>query len=135
MLKIRGVRGAISAEANTCEAILSAVDTLMRAIIAANALEEDDIASILFSTTPDLTACYPAKAVRDLGWTNVAMLGFQEMGIPDAVPYCIRVLIHWNTDVPMKSIKHIYLGRAEVLRPDWKKEPAEPLNANPEGKK
>jgi len=128
MLKIRGVRGAISAEANTCDAILAAVDTLMRAIIAANALEEDDIASILFSTTPDLTACYPAKAVRDMGWTRVAMLGFQEMGIPDAVPYCIRVLIHWNTETAMESIKHIYLGKAIVLRPDWKSEPSESLD-------
>lgn len=121
MMKIRGVRGAISAEANTCEAIWGAVDTLMRAIIAANGLEEDDIASILFSTTPDLTACYPAKAVRDLGWTRVAMLGFQEMDVPDSVPYCIRVLIHWNSDVPMEQLKHIYLGKAEVLRPDWKR--------------
>jgi len=120
MLKIRGVRGAISAEADTCDAIWAAVDTLMRAIIAANGLEEDDIASILFSTTPDLSACYPATAVRHMGWTKVAMLGFQEMGVPDAVPYCIRVLIHWNTDLPMESIKHIYLGKAEVLRPDWK---------------
>ena len=135
MLKIRGVRGAISAEANTCEAILSAVDTLMRAIIAANALEEDDIASILFSTTPDLTACYPAKAVRDMGWTRVAMLGFQEMGVPDDVPYCIRVLIHWNTDVAMESIKHIYLGKAVVLRPDWKNEPTESLDTNPQTEK
>ena len=135
MLKIRGVRGAISAEANTCEAIWAAVDTLMRAIIAANALEEDDIASILFSTTPDLTACYPATAVRHMGWTNVAMLGFQEMGVPDAVPYCIRVLIHWNTDVAMQSIKHIYLGRAEVLRPDWKNNPAEQLDVNPQTEK
>jgi chorismate mutase len=135
MLKIRGVRGAISAEANTCEAILAAVDTLMRAIIAANALEEDDIASILFSTTPDLTACYPAKAVRDMGWTNVAMLGFQEMGVPDAVPYCIRVLIHWNTETSMQTIKHIYLGRAEVLRPDWKNEPAESLDSTSQTEK
>lgn len=130
MLKIRGVRGAISAEADTCEAIWAAVDTLMRAIIAANALEEDDIASILFSTTPDLTACYPATAVRHMGWTQVAMLGFQEMGVPDAVPYCIRVLIHWNTETAMSSIKHIYLGKAVVLRPDWKIEPAESLDGN-----
>jgi chorismate mutase len=121
MLKIRGVRGAISAEANTCEAIWGAVDTLMRAIIAANALEEDDIASILFSTTPDLTACYPATAVRHMGWNRVAMLGFQEMDVPESVPYCIRVLIHWNTDKPMESVQHIYLGKAEVLRPDWKR--------------
>lgn len=132
MLKIRGVRGAISAEANTCDAILAAVDTLMRAIIAANALEEDDIASILFSTTPDLTACYPAKAVRDMGWTRVAMLGFQEMGVPDAVPYCIRVLIHWNTETAMESIKHIYLGKAIVLRPDWKSELSESLDVKPQ---
>ena len=66
-------------------------------LIEANGIDEDDVASVIFTTTPDLTAAYPAKAARDMGWTQVALMGCQEMDVPGGLPRCIRVLIHWNT--------------------------------------
>ncbi len=121
MMKVRGIRGAISITIDTEEAILEATRTLLEAIVSANSVEEDDVASILFTTTQDLTACFPAKAARDMGWQQAALLGFQEMNVPNGLPRCVRVLIHWNTTKPYSEIQHVYLREAESLRPDISK--------------
>lgn len=117
-MTVRGVRGAITTDANNSEAILSATRELLTALIESNGIQEEDVASILFTATPDLTACYPAKAARDMGWRNVALMGFQEMAVPDGLPMCVRVLIHWNTDKPTHALQHVFLRGAVVLRPD-----------------
>lgn len=117
-MKVRGVRGAISVDENSEEAIWSATRELLTTIIAANEIEEDDVASIIFTSTPELTAAYPAKAARDLGWVDTALLGGVEVDVPGAVPRCIRVLIHWNTTKSLNEIQHVYLRDAQVLRPD-----------------
>ncbi|MBE2271428.1 MAG: chorismate mutase [Anaerolinea sp.] len=117
-MKFRGVRGAITVEENTAGAIWSATAELLQALIAANGIEEDDVASVIFSCTPDLNAAYPAKAARDLGWRQVALMGCVEMDVPGGVPRCIRVLIHWNTAKPAGDIRHCFLRGAVVLRPD-----------------
>ena len=114
----RAIRGATSAEANDAEAILTATRALLEQIVAANCLTAEDIASVIFTTTPDLNAAYPARAAREMGWTSVPLLCMQEMAVPGSLPGCIRVLMHWNTDQPPDEIRHIYLGRARVLRPD-----------------
>jgi chorismate mutase len=118
MTKFRGVRGAITADDDSAEAIWDATRELLRTLIEANAIEEDDVASVIFTTTPDLTAAYPAKAARDLGWTQVALMGCQEMNVPGGLSRCIRVLIHWNTAKPIHELRHIFLRGAVVLRPD-----------------
>jgi chorismate mutase len=117
-MKFRGVRGATTTDEDTPEAILSATRELLQAVIDANRLHEDDVASIIFTTTPDLHATYPAKAARDLGWNQVALLGCQEMDVPKGVPRCIRILIHWNTDRSADQIQHVFMKGAVVLRPD-----------------
>lgn len=117
-VRMRGVRGAITAEHNTATAILQATRELLQAVIDANQIEEDDVASILFTTTPDLTAAYPARAARDLGWRRVALMGFQEIDCADAIPHCIRILIHWNTPKTLDEIRHVYMRGALALRPD-----------------
>lgn len=119
---MRGVRGAITIETNNAEAILSATTELLATLIKANNIQEEDVASILFTTTPDITACYPAKAARDMGWHSVALMGFQEMAVPNGLPMCIRLLIHWNTDKPMHAIQHAFMRGAVVLRPDIAKQ-------------
>ncbi|MDX2079116.1 MAG: chorismate mutase [bacterium] len=116
---IRGVRGAITTDANTEEAIIEAAMEILSAMISANGLHEDDVASIFFTTTPDLTTAYPARGARRLGWTKTALMGGVEMDVVGSIPRCIRVLIHWNTDKPLDEIKHIYLRDAVKLRPDW----------------
>lgn len=114
----RGVRGAITVEANEAESILAATRELLGAMIVANDICADDVASAIFSVTPDLNAAFPAVAARQLGWHDVALFDTQEIGVPGALPRCLRVLIHWNTSKPAREIQHIYLGAAQSLRPD-----------------
>jgi len=117
-MKFRGVRGAITVDENSAEAIWSATTELLRDIIEANGIEEDDVASVIFTCTTDLNAAYPAKAARDMGWRQVALMGGVEMDVPGGVSNCIRVLIHWNTSKALHEIRHIFLRGAVVLRPD-----------------
>jgi len=117
-MKFRGVRGAITAEANTADAILHATEHLLRALIEANDIDEEDVASVIFSTSPDLTAAYPAKAARDIGWRRTALLGCQEMDVTDGISRCIRILIHWNTPKALDEVVHVYMRGALILRPD-----------------
>jgi chorismate mutase len=117
-MMVRGIRGATTVEADTIEEILEATTEVLAEMIRLNGVKEEDVASILFTTTPDLTACFPAKAMRDYGWQRVPMLGFQEMDVPNGLKLCIRVLLHWNTDMAYNDIEHIYLRGAVALRPD-----------------
>ena len=118
VLMVRGVRGATTAEANTADAIVSAATNLLAEMIAANSMVEDDVASVIFTTTPDLTAGFPAPAGRKVGWSRVALMGTQEIDVPDALPMAIRILVHWNTEKSLDEIVHVYLHGATVLRPD-----------------
>jgi chorismate mutase len=120
-----GIRGATSVEANTSQAIVSATRELLERMVAANTLQANEIASVIFTTTPDLNAAYPACAARDMGWVNVPLLCMQEMAVVGSLPRCIRVLMHWNTDLPASQIRHVYLGAAQTLRPDLLEEKAQ----------
>jgi chorismate mutase len=114
----RGVRGAISVEENTAQAILDATREMLEAIIDANGMDQEDIASVIFSTTVDLNAEYPALAARQLGWHDVALFCGHEMNVPHGLKMVVRVLIHWNTTLKNNEIQHIYLKDAANLRPD-----------------
>lgn len=114
-MPVRGVRGAITVEANSVEAILEATRELLDAMLKANEIEVDDLASAFFTTTQDLNAEFPALAARHLG---VALMCAHEMNKPGALPMCVRILLHWNTDRPARDIKHVYLRGARVLRAD-----------------
>ncbi|MBP1467850.1 chorismate mutase [Candidatus Chloroploca sp. M-50] len=117
-VRCRGIRGATTCEANTREAILEATRELLETIIEANRMQPEDIASAIFSTTPDLDAEYPAVAARALGWSNTALLCGHEMKVPGGLPHCIRVLIHWNTTRSAEEVVHVYVRGATNLRPD-----------------
>lgn len=114
----RGIRGATTVEANTKEEILAATRELLYLIIRANDIEPEDVASAIFTTTLDLNATYPALAARQLGWYDAALLCGHEMDVPDGLPRCIRILVHWNTTRSSKEIVHVYLRKAKGLRPD-----------------
>ncbi len=114
----RGVRGATTAEANTVEAILEATKELLAAMLKANDLDVEYVASAFFTATPDLNAEFPAMAAREMGWSDVALLCGHEMNKPGSLPMCLRILLHVNTDKPARDIKHVYLRGARVLRPD-----------------
>jgi chorismate mutase len=114
----RGIRGATTAGENTAEAILTATKELLELIIEANDLKTEDVASAIFTTTPDLTAAFPAQAAREMGWRDVALLDVQEILVPGSLERCIRVLIHWNTGKRQDEVVHVYIKRAKALRPD-----------------
>lgn len=116
MSKVRGIRGATTAESNTREDVLAAATELMERLIEANSIDVDDVAAAFFTTTPDLNAEFPAAAARLMGWTYVALMGASEIDVPDAPPLCIRVLILINTDTPPQQLKNIYLRGATNLR-------------------
>lgn len=113
-----GVRGAITADANTAEAILAATRELLTTIVEANQIETDDIGSVIFSTTIDLNAEYPAIAARQMGWQDVAIMCTHEMNVPQGLKRCVRVMIMWNTNLSPHDVRHIYLREAQQLRPD-----------------
>jgi chorismate mutase len=115
---VRGIRGATTVESNTREDILDAARELLDTIVQANELPHDHVASILFSTTVDLNAEFPAVAARELGWTDVALECVHEMNVPGSLPKCLRILMHVNTDKSPGEIQHIYLRGARVLRRD-----------------
>lgn len=118
-MTVRGIRGATVAKENSVEAILTATQELLDAIQSNNPLlREEDLSSIFFTVTPDLDATYPAYAARSLGWLSVPLLCAQEIPVPGSLQQCIRVLVHWNTDLARDQIKHVYLGEARQLRPD-----------------
>ncbi|MFL2650608.1 MAG: chorismate mutase [Anaerolineales bacterium] len=114
----RGVRGAVPVISNTGTDILAATDKLLGELINRNGILADDIASAIFTTSPDLNAEYPAIAARKLGWNNVALLCGHEMSVPHGMKNCLRILIHWNTHKSAKDIVHVYLDEARSLRPD-----------------
>jgi chorismate mutase len=117
-VRCRGIRGATTCAENTREAILAATREMLQQLIAANGLHPDDIASAIFTTTPDLNAEFPAVAARELGWLDTALLCGHEMAVPGSLPRCIRVLIHWNTERRADEIVHVYIGAASRLRPE-----------------
>ena len=85
-------------------------------MIQANGFEEEDIASIHFTTTPDLNATFPAAAARELGLTQVPRLCGHEMNVPGSLPMCLRILILFNTEKGTEEIVHIYIKGARGLR-------------------
>ncbi len=116
---IRGIRGAITITHDDADLVLQETSNLMNEIINTNKIEPEDVASVVISTTPDIVSTFPAKAVRTLtNWNYVPVMCMHEMNVPGALPLCIRVLVHANTEVTQKDIKHIYLNDAVKLRPD-----------------
>jgi len=114
----RGVRGATTAENNNAEDILQATRQLLALMIRQNGIEQEDVCSVIFSTTTDLDAEFPALAARQLGWFDAALMCVNELDVPGSLRRCIRVLLHWNTEKPADEIVHIYIKGAAHLRPD-----------------
>ncbi len=117
-MHIRGIRGATTADDNSEDAILEATRELLVRMAEANNVEPDEIAAILFTATPDLTAAFPAEAARQLRWTSVPLLSATEIAVPGSLPRCIRVLVLWNTARAQEEVVHVYLRGAQALRPD-----------------
>lgn len=112
-----GIRGATTADANTKEAILSATEDLLRGMVNANGVAEDDIAALFFTTTKDLNAEFPSVAARvRLGWERTALMNFSEIDVPDGTVSVIRVMMLINTEKSKSDLVHVYLKGAQSLR-------------------
>lgn len=118
---VRGIRGATTVENNDKREILDASAQMLEKIISENEINVDDIVSIIFTITPDLTKAFPAAAAREMGIVNVPLLDMSEPEIDGALKMCIRILMHVNTDKNNSDMKHVYLKGAKVLRPDLAK--------------
>ena len=115
----RGIRGAITVASDDLDLILDATRELLEEILAENnTMLPEDIASAFFTVTDDLVSTFPAQAAREMGWGLVPMLCAREIPVTNSLPRVIRVLVHWNTDVPQNEITHVYLRDAVKLRPD-----------------
>lgn len=116
---IRGARGAITVQKNEEAEIVSATERLMRELVSLNEIEAEDVASVLISVTEEIDAAFPAKALRLLeGWTHVPVMCMREIPVQNSLPFCIRVMVHINTDKTQAEIQHVYLENAVGLRPD-----------------
>ena len=116
MTKVRGIRGATTADSNTRDSILDATSEMLARLVEANDLAVDDVAAAHFTTTPDLNAEFPAVAARRMGWTDVALMCGHEMAVPDAQTQCIRVLVLVNTEKSPQELTNVYLRGAVNLK-------------------
>jgi chorismate mutase len=118
-MSIRGIRGATTVPADHPDLILQATCELLEAILEENTgLQPEDVASAIFTVTDDLNSTFPAQGAREMGWGLVPMMCAREIPVPGSLPRVIRVLVHWNTEIPQSEIKHVYLRDAVRLRPD-----------------
>ena len=117
---LKAVRGATTAPANQPEPILTAVRELLAELLRANPISADHLVCAFFSATPDLDAAFPARAARELGWTDVPLFGMQELAVPGAPARCLRVMLlaNWPADAAADAARHVYLRDAAALRPD-----------------
>jgi chorismate mutase len=118
-MAIRGIRGATTVTADEPDLILQATRELLEEILAANeGMRPEDVASALFTVTDDLISTFPAQAARQMGWGLVPMMCAREIPVPGSLRKVIRVMVHWNTELPQNAITHVYLRDAVKLRPD-----------------
>jgi len=116
--RVRAIRGAIQVDADTRDVVLEGSAELVRAVLARNSLTPDDIISILFTATPDLTSEFPAYAARLLGLTDVPLMCATEIAVPGAMPRVLRLLAHVETELARADVRHVYLRGAAALRSD-----------------
>ena len=117
-LTVRGLRGATTVDEDTVSQVTQRSQELMRELMASNGLVEDDIISVLFTATADVTSTFPATAIREIGFGAVPLLCAAEIAVPGSKPLCIRVLLHVHTTKSRDEIKHVYLHGAHGLHDD-----------------
>jgi chorismate mutase len=115
---VRAVRGAVQVAGNDRDEILAGTAELVTEVMARNELSTDDVISVIFTATSDLTAEFPALAARKLGFQEVPLLCGAEIAVPGAMPRVVRLMMHVETDKPRSAIQHVYLHGTAALRLD-----------------
>ena len=117
-MSTRAARGAIRVASDDREALLSATERLLSNLLERNAIQTEELVSILFTVTEDLHAAFPAEAARRMGLGKVPLLCAREIDVPGAMPSVVRVLMHFHSDATLDDVVHVYLDGAESLRDD-----------------
>ncbi|PDP88709.1 chorismate mutase [Glycomyces fuscus] len=117
-MAVRAIRGAVQVDADEREQVLEATAELVSEVMRRNALETDDVISVLFTATPDLNSEFPALAARRLGFSDVPLMCATEIAVPHALPRVVRLMAHVETDRPRSELQHVYLRGAQALRLD-----------------
>jgi chorismate mutase len=115
---VRAIRGAVQVDADERAAILEGTTELVSEVMSRNGLTPDDVISVLFTMTPDLTAEFPALAARKIGFCDVPRMCATEIPVPGALPRVVRLMMHVETGRPRHEIMHVYLRGAAALRLD-----------------
>lgn len=116
---VRGIRGATTVKQDEEQEILRATTEMLLQIVEENHVVPEDICSVFVTTTGDLTATFPARAIRQMpGWELVPLMCSLEIPVQPSLPKCIRLMVHVNTEKSQRDIKHVYLNEAKILRPD-----------------
>ena len=116
--RVQGFRGASTCRENSVSEITEVTQELLLAMLERNGISHDDVGSVVFTTTPDLTATFPAAAARGIGFGNIALLCASEINVPGAMALTIRVLLHAYTQRARSDLRHVYLRNAQSLRDD-----------------
>jgi len=116
--RLQGLRGASRCKANTAEEITEVTQELLLAMIERNDVSHDDVVSVIFTTSPDLTAGFPAAAARGIGFGDVPLLCASEIAVPGAMPLTVRILLHTYSERRRDELHHVYLRDAKSLRDD-----------------
>ena len=115
---VRALRGATTVDADTPEQIHERVGALVNEMLDRNAVDKDDLISVIFTATDDVTSMFPAAAARAVGLGDVPLLCARELAIDGGTPRCIRVLMHLTTERSRAELRHVDLAGAEGLRDD-----------------
>jgi chorismate mutase len=115
---VRAVRGAVQVGGNDRDEVLAGTAELVSEVMNRNEFSPDDVISVIFTATPDLTAEFPALAARKIGFQEVPLLCASEISVPGAMPHVVRVMMHVETSKPRSALQHVYLRGAAALRLD-----------------
>lgn len=117
-MAVRAIRGAVQVDADEREQVLEATAELVSEVMRRNELGTDDVISVVFTATPDLTSEFPALAARKLGFADVPLMCASEIDVAHALPRVVRLMAHVDTDRPRSEVQHVYLRGAQALRLD-----------------
>lgn len=116
--RVRAIRGATTLTGDSREQVIERTQELLREVFARNDLTEQDVVSIVFTATDDISSAFPAEAAREAGIEHVPLLCARELEVEGGIERCVRVLLHVYTDRAPADLRHPYLHEARQLRTD-----------------
>jgi chorismate mutase len=117
-MRVRAARGAIVVASDDASTLLDATGRLLTQVLEQNAIDRDDLISILFTATEDLRSAFPAEAARRMGLGLVPLMCTREIPVEGSMPSVVRILAHFHSDRSLADVVHVYLDGAESLRDD-----------------